>query len=205
MREILHGQPWIHRHGSVERRQSWDEIAAILNSLVEEPFFKVTPRSVLDRYSLLVKKYKSKWTAEDKASGIAPNHTEIDESLHGLIERFDEADAARQKATAEKKSKIEEELVQAQNMRNVSLETFGETRKREENDSGEGSQKRSRRSTSNDFISHFSEKHEREISLRQEELKTKNKSLIYRLNKYNRHNRFSKLNSCLFSSRVQSC
>ena len=63
-----------------------------------------------------------------------------------MIERFDEADAARQKATAEKKSKIEEELVQAQNMRNVSLETFGETRKREENDSGEGSQKRSRRS-----------------------------------------------------------
>ena len=79
-----------------------------------------------------MKKYQSKWTAEDKASGIAPNHTKIDESLHDLIERFDEADAARQKATAEKKSKIEEELVQAQNMRNVSLETFGETRKRKE-------------------------------------------------------------------------
>ena len=46
LREILHIQPWIHRHGSVERGQAWDEIAAILNSLVEEPFFKVTPRSV---------------------------------------------------------------------------------------------------------------------------------------------------------------
>ena len=96
-------QLWIHRHGSVERGQAWDKIAAILNSLVEEPFFKVTPRSVRDRYGLLVKKFKSKWRAEDKASGIAPNHTEIDEALHDLIERFNEADAARQKGTAEKK------------------------------------------------------------------------------------------------------
>ena len=175
LREILRIQPWIHRHGSVERGQACDEIAAILNSLVEEPFLKVTPRSVHDQYSLLVKKYKSKWRAEDKASGIAPSYTEIDEALYDLIERFDEADAARQKATAEKKSKVEEELVQAQNMRNASLETFGETRKRKENDTGEGSQKRSRRSTSNDFISYFSEKHEREISLRQEELKLKKK------------------------------
>ena len=96
-------QLWIQRHGCVERGQAWDKIAAILNSLVEEPFFKVTPRSVRDRYSLLVKKYKSKWRAEDKASGIAPSYTEIDEALYDLIERFDEADAARQKATAEKK------------------------------------------------------------------------------------------------------
>ena len=58
-------------------------------------------------------------------------------------------------------------------MRNASLETFGETRKRKENDRGEGSQERSRRSTSNDFISYFSKKHEREISLRQGELKLK--------------------------------
>ena len=39
-REILHIQPWINCHGSVERGQAWEEIAAILNSLVGEPFFK---------------------------------------------------------------------------------------------------------------------------------------------------------------------
>ena len=86
----------------MESGQAWDEIAATLNSLVEVLFFKVTPR-FCDRYSLLVKKYKSKWRAEDKGSGIAPNHTELEEALHDLIGQFDEADAARQKATAEKK------------------------------------------------------------------------------------------------------
>ena len=39
LREILRIQPWIHRHGSVEREQAWDGIAAILNSLAEESFF----------------------------------------------------------------------------------------------------------------------------------------------------------------------
>ena len=142
---------------------------------IRPTFFKVPPRSVRDRYSLLlVKKYKSKRRAEDKASGRAPNHTEIDEALLDLIERFDEADIARRKAKAEKK-KVEEKLVQIQNMQNVSLETCGDTRKRKEN--GEGSQKRSRRSTSNDCISYFSEKHEREISLRQEELKLRKQEL----------------------------
>ena len=82
------------------------------------------------------------------------------------------------KEQLKKNSKVEEELVQAQNMRKASLETC-ETLKRKENDTGEGSQKRSRRSTSNDFISYFSEKHERKISLRQEELlsKIKNKRI----------------------------
>ena len=43
-REILYVQLWLHRHGSVERGQVWDEIAALLNSL-EKPGFQV--RSVI--------------------------------------------------------------------------------------------------------------------------------------------------------------
>ena len=69
---------------------------AILNSL-EESFFKVTPRSDSDRYSLLTKIYKSKWRAEDKAPGIAPNHIKTDKRLLDLTERFDEADTAGRK------------------------------------------------------------------------------------------------------------
>ena len=54
---ILPIQPWSKRHGSVEREQLWDEIAVELNSL-EDMNFKVTTRTVRDRYTLLVKKYK---------------------------------------------------------------------------------------------------------------------------------------------------
>ena len=98
--------------------------------MVEEPFLKVTPRSVCDRYSLLVKKDRSKWRAEDKEFGIAPNHTEIDEGLCDFIKRFDKAGPATEKATAEIKSKVQDELAQVQGMLNVSLKTFGKTRKK---------------------------------------------------------------------------
>ena len=57
LREIMHIHSWIHSHWSVEWGKTRDEIATILHSL-EEPFFKVTPRLVRDRYSLRVKKYK---------------------------------------------------------------------------------------------------------------------------------------------------
>ena len=98
--------------------------------MVEEPFLKVTPRSVCDRYSLLVKKDRSKWRTEDKEFGIAPNHTEIDEGLCDFIKRFDKAGPATEKATAEIKSKVQDELAQVQGMLNVSLKTFGKTRKK---------------------------------------------------------------------------
>ena len=47
-------------------------MAAVLNSL-EEPGFKVTSRSVRDRYGLLVKMYKAKWNEEEKSSGTNPD------------------------------------------------------------------------------------------------------------------------------------
>ena len=71
--------------------------------------------------------------------------------------------------------KTEDDLVKAQEIRNTSLETLGESIKRKE-EIGEGSQKRSR-SSSKDTLSYIKEKSEREFSLRQDELKLKEKEL----------------------------
>ena len=43
--------------------------------------FKVMTRSVRDRYTLLMKKYKKKLTEEEKASDINLKNTEIDDAL----------------------------------------------------------------------------------------------------------------------------
>ena len=105
-------------------------------------FLKVTQRLVRDRYNLLVKKQKLKRGAEDKASGIATNHNEIDEALRDLFGELMKLILQDRKQQL-KKSKVDEELVQAQDMRSASLETFGEPRKKKQNDKGEDSQKRS--------------------------------------------------------------
>ena len=132
---------WLER-GSVERGQLWDEIAALLNSL-EKPGFKVTFRSVRDRYGLLLKKYKTKWNEEGKSSGTNPDYTELDGALMDLIQRFDEADSERKRETNEKKLKIKNELAKAQEMRQTSFETFCQMKKCKESYT-ETSQKRRR-------------------------------------------------------------
>lgn len=89
-----------------------------------------------------MKKQKLKRRAEDKASGIATNHNEIDEALRDLFGELMKLILQDRKQQL-KKWKVDEELVQAQDMRSASLETFGEPRKKKQNDKGEDSQKRS--------------------------------------------------------------
>ena len=120
LREILHIQPWSKRHGSVERGQLRDETAVVLNYL-EDMNFEVTTRSIRDRYTLLVKKYKKKWREEENVSGINPKHTEIDDVLLDLIQRFDEADSERKKDSEEKNAKKEEDLVKVQENARLNL------------------------------------------------------------------------------------
>ena len=124
----------------------------------------------------MVKKCKTKWNEEEKSSGTNPNYTELDGALMTLTQRFDEADSECKTETNEKKSKIENELAKSQEMRQTSLETFCKTKKRKENDT-ETPQKRIRSSFSQNYLSYFSEKSEREFQLRQEELKIKKQEL----------------------------
>ena len=173
LREILAAQPWIHRHGSTERGQSWDGISAILGT-IEEPVFKGSTRSVRDRYTLLVKKYKTRRNEDLKASGSNPEHTELDDALQDLIERFEEADNIRKVEKAEKAEKAETELALAQEVRNKSLETFSQTQKRKGIDQPQSSKKRR---SSVDTVNFLREKSEREHTLKQEELQIKRQEI----------------------------
>ena len=124
----------------------------------------------------MVKKYKTKWNEEEKSSVTIPDYTELDVVLMALIQRFDEADSERKRGTNEKKLKIENELAEAQEMRKTSLETFCQTNKRKESDT-EIPQKRRQSSFSQDYMSYFSEKSEKELQLQKEELKIKKQEL----------------------------
>ena len=54
VREILLFEEWEYRHGSPERGQAWENITENLNNLAH-PKFKVTQRSVRDRFAVLLK------------------------------------------------------------------------------------------------------------------------------------------------------
>ena len=61
--------------------------------------FRVTRRSIRDRYLLLERRYKKKIAEEEKASGISPEPSELDRLMEDIVTVFEEAD----KSKAEKK------------------------------------------------------------------------------------------------------
>ena len=100
LRELMLVQPWQHRKGSVERGEDWENLAKSLNN-IKEPKFRVSQRSVRDHYILLEKRFRRKNREEERASGISPEESELDELLQEIVEMFDESD----KVVDEKKKK----------------------------------------------------------------------------------------------------
>jgi hypothetical protein len=121
VREILLMQPWTSGKASPERGETWLGIATSLNSL-QSPIFRVTQRSVCDRYALLENKYKKKLREETLASGISCEENEVELGMDEIVSLFYEADIEHERVAAEKKKKLEEESNQAAKMRHQSLE-----------------------------------------------------------------------------------
>ena len=178
IREILLYEPWKYKHGSVERGQVWKRNAESLCAL-EEPIFRVDDRSVRDKYNLLVKKFRKKENSERRESGIAPEEeSEVDKGLRDIIEQFEESYNIHQADTFAKTQKMENETAEAEELRQASLESFGETQKKKSLDEDEETvDKRRKRSTGSETITYLREKGNVEAELRKQELDLRRKEL----------------------------
>ena len=125
--EILALEGFKAKKGSIERGQIWDQIASNLKSL-EIPRFKVTKRSVRERYTLLIEKLKKKLKEEEKASGIDTDMNDVGKTLEEILQK--EADAENTLATDKKRV----DNVKAVEMRNRAMESMRTTQKRNQGD-----------------------------------------------------------------------
>lgn len=172
LQEMYLFEPWKYKRGSKQRGQVWERISESLNKH-ESPRFTVNHKSVRDHYILLEKEQKNKRRKEEKASGIAPEHTPFDDSMTDIIERFKERDAEDQQLDSEKREKAEEETVKAVEMRKASVETFAQSKKRK----GEQEQKKCKHSTGTETVAYLREKAELDASLKREELQLRKAEL----------------------------
>ena len=65
--------------------------------------FKVSLRSVRDRFNVLKNNFAKRQSEEERASGISLEISEVDEYLEDIIERFKERDENQRKENEEKK------------------------------------------------------------------------------------------------------
>lgn len=148
VRELLVIEPYMHRPKSTERGQSWRLLMENLNKL-EKPKFRVTVRSVRDKFTKMVAKYKKIENDETTASGITGK--EFDEVYRGMtdiLERIDEAKLIWETENAKEKTQQSLEKAKAEDMRKKATESLSETRNRKEEDGEEEiNPKRKRKST----------------------------------------------------------
>ena len=129
-REILVVEPYKYKVGSREKGQSWDRIATALNSLVE-PRFSVDQRAVRERFSKLEKYIKKKTASEERASGISPETSELDEAMENILELIETANIEQGAEKESRKKREEQEKETAASVRKRSMERLSETTERE--------------------------------------------------------------------------
>ena len=83
-----------------------------------------------DRFNVLKNNFAKQQTEEERASGISPKISEVDECLEDIIERFKERDENQRKENEEKKERATEDALKAAEMTKRSLETFTESQNR---------------------------------------------------------------------------
>ena len=124
--EILVLEPFKAKTGSIARGQIWDKIATNLNSL-EHPQFRVTKRSVRERFTLLSDKFRAKMRDKERASGIDTDLNEVEKALEEIAEK----EAVVEETTQNDKKKVVS--AKAAEMRNRALkEPWRDTEKTKE-------------------------------------------------------------------------
>ncbi|XP_068700577.1 uncharacterized protein [Montipora foliosa] len=170
-REILVSQPFKFKERTVERGKIWDEIANRLNNC-QTLKFRVNKRSVRERFKLIKEKFKRKIQDEEKASGIDVEPTSGPSELEQALE---DICALEESLPAEvldsKQAKAEENKLKAEEIRQKAMESFGQTKARE----GQEEPAKKKRRGGNDSIQFLRGKSEKELEVRKQELKLKEK------------------------------
>ena len=180
-REVIVNDPYEFKTGSRERGQCLDKIADILNA-IQNPWFKVDQRSIRDRLKKLLKAFITKKNAEERASGINPEYSELDDLLNDINERKHEGEIRENQNSEEKNKKVDKERAEAEQVRRMSMERLSETKKHlstsASTDELEVSPPTKRpRSSGGDTIMYLREKSEKDFALREEELRLKRAEL----------------------------
>ncbi|XP_065065313.1 golgin subfamily A member 6-like protein 2 [Rhopilema esculentum] len=168
-REILAEEPYQNKHGSKERGKCWDKIADALNG-VERPKFNVDQRAVRDRFVKLERGFRRRINEEMRASGVAPEPSELDEAMEDILERKDSAEQQQAKCDDGKRQATGAEKEMAQAVRKRAMESLSETKARE-------CSKRKKGGETSEYVGYLREKRESNMKLRESEVNLERKKV----------------------------
>ena len=137
LREVLVSDLFNYRNGSVERAQVWDNIADRLNGL-EFPKFQVNQRYLRDKLNKLLKWLQKKDREELSSSGIDPELNKKSELLEEIVEKMESTVPINRR-------KDDQDRHAATEVRNLAMETLGNTQKRKSKNTGVSSKEKKKK------------------------------------------------------------
>ena len=132
-----------HKQRSKDRGTKWQKVA---DNIIVSVGHDLTFRAARDRYNMVAKKYRARMAREERATGEGGEElTENESLLEELIEIEDETERQMENENEAKNKRIDQERVQALEMRERAMERLGQTRKRVGEASGNGKPAQKRR------------------------------------------------------------
>ena len=138
------------------------------------------------RYNLLAERMRIKIKNEEKASGISPTRSEVEEALEYLIEKEDASDEIHKNNMNRKDDMAERE--KAKEVRKVAMESLGTTKRRKEDEkenSVDCKQPKRKHSAVSETVAYLREKSEKERQGRAEEIELRKAQLEVERKKHN--------------------
>ena len=166
-REVLVSEPYRFKKGSVDKGKAWSAIADRLNSSLDL-LFRVSQRSVRERFALIQDKFIKKNHRDERSSGTSIIMTEIDQLIEEVTEKEKAAEETR--GVNENRGKIEADRAKAEEARKRAMERMGQTKRRLSED---GEDCRKHRRSGNDTLAFLRERSAIDRALKEKELDLK--------------------------------
>lgn len=182
MREVLGKNVLLHKSGSQERGQAWQKVADELNAL---DGFHLTGRAVRDRIGTLIKKFRVKINKEKNQTGEGGGEpSEFDVLVEEIINISEDTEQKKETEKEQAMEKENDEQNKALEIRQVAMESMGQTRKRNSCEEEVPSTKRSRRSNSDtmEFLRQKLELDKQNVEADREEKRNQSSLLINLIN-----------------------
>ena len=124
--------------------------------------FKVDARTVRERLlNVAIPRHKVKTKKQLVASGISPKNNSLDAAAEKIIEKMEEEEKTYEQENVIEGEKKEQEVANAQEMRERALESFAETKKRNKDSKDSQKEKKKTQSSGSETLIYLREKAEK--------------------------------------------
>ena len=124
--------------------------------------FKVDARTIRERLlNVAIPRHKVKTKKQLAASGISPKNNSLDAAAEKIIEKMEEEEKTYEQENVIEGEKKEQEVANAQEMRERALESFAETKKRNKDSKDSQKEKKKTQSSGSETLIYLREKAEK--------------------------------------------